>query len=513
VASVLQDLAAKALPPDGDGRLPTIHELTRLTHASAATVSRAVKVLAERGVVRARQRAGIRVLGRADASGELLSPATAGSGHAERPKWRRLHARIKTDIVTGQFRPASELPPSKELCTRYGADQRTLRKALEKLADERVIAADRRAYRIAAFLPPGGRNAIVLIAPGDRFGEVSFAWEPVAERYRLLETECARAGVRLVVRTGYWHNDDMLGIDEVDALVRDAAAQSSVIGYLVWATGLQAGFLSEVLALTQTAGKPVAVLDEEGGAAVAQTVSRNPRARLFQLYVDAESGRLMARHLLGLGHRAIAFIHPDPIPLWAGNRLSGMREEAASVGSRVVAFPARRVTQVNQSVGLDPPDFMAVVKLFRSRFPEAQRVAYPLPERSATDVVSHISDAILRHVSRATTYPLLEQVLARSDLTAWVGAHDPIAVDCMDFLRMKDVAVPGRISVAGFDDRNEASFQRLTSCNFNNAACIQALLGYLLHPGLRADSRSNREPVRISGFVMPRRTTGRAAGV
>ncbi len=102
--------------------------------------------------------------------------------------------------------------------------------------------------------------------------------------------------------------------------------------------------------------------------------------------------------------------------------------------------------------------------------------------------------------------PLFDQALQDPEITAWVGSSDVHALDALDYLRRKHIAVPGEISVIGFDDVIDASVKNLTSYNFNSQAVIQAMIRHIFN---RPGHLKQTEPqiVEIEGFLVERRTT------
>ncbi|MDC7743017.1 LacI family DNA-binding transcriptional regulator [Rhizobium binxianense] len=125
-----------------------------------------------------------------------------------------------------------------------------------------------------------------------------------------------------------------------------------------------------------------------------------------------EGGRLMARHLIGRGHRAIAIVgapaHSQPIQL----RLQGITAEMAGNG-------------------IAP----AIV-------------------------------AMAEEHSFAETYRLARELLAfRPDITAIIGTTDISAIAAIHAIQDRGFSVPNDYSVVGFDDLPEAAyvFPRLTT--------------------------------------------------
>jgi DNA-binding LacI/PurR family transcriptional regulator len=105
---------------------------------------------------------------------------------------------------------------------------------------------------------------------------------------------------------------------------------------------------------------------------------------------------------------------------------------------------------------------------------------------------------------RTMVNPLFEQALARPQLTAWVCDNDSTALMALDFLAARNVDVPGRLSVVGFDDEPSASQRGLTSYNFNGQGTMRAMLAHVLQP----ERQSAEGPIEVPGYVVQRRSSG-----
>ena len=120
--------------------LPSLQELARQSGVSRATMAKATKIWAKLGRV-------VAVKGK-----KLFVPATSRSetGFAApgEQKWERLRRRIEQDILSGHFAPGSPLPFYQQLQNRYGICFATLKKALVALEQDRVIAIDKKRYRL-----------------------------------------------------------------------------------------------------------------------------------------------------------------------------------------------------------------------------------------------------------------------------------------------------------------------------------------------------------------------------
>ena len=505
IAEALLRKVLKQAMHSGDMRLPTCDQLANLASVSKPTMLKVVKEFSCLGVLSAKQGAGIRLVNPENITPEKIETAASEKPHGR--KWEKLYARIESDLIHGEYPASSVLPSSKDLCIRYGVAYKTLRKALDKLVNEQVIVPSGRSYRLTRLSMHSRVDSILLIAFGDTEKDIALTWEADAERFRLLEDACDRAGIRLLTRPGYWTNNRMAGCKEIAAMIHDPGKAASILGCIVWCSGLQPDFLEDLVPLLAGTRKPIAILEDESGKLeIGALAGKNPLVILFEPFAN-EAGLKMARHLVSLGHRNLAYIYREPRQVWTRKRLAGMQQEISLHNGTITSF------------GYEAPPLSISPSTVKNAMKKAMphRIAKGVflydTNRIEWDFAFKMSLLAQRKYSWVSLYPTLEKLLSRTDITAWVCAQDQIAADCYDFLTARKIAVPAQISLAGFDDANEASVLKLTSYNFNNAACTEAMLWHVLHPSLRRSKRPSSNIVGIRGFITMRRSTGKARPV
>lgn len=172
--------------------------------------------------------------------------------------------------------------------------------------------------------------------------------------------------------------------------------------------------------------------NDDQGVAMVQMQSLNnyhPRADLVS-FDDEDGGRQATQHLLGLGHRRIAFLgmHSPQNPdwcLWSQARQKGWEESLR----RADAWSAR------QSAG-DKLSFHPVIEpLAKQTVPEQAQIA----QKAARPLV------------------------ARRDITAVVAANDAAAMGLLEALRQAEVPPARWPAIVGFDNLPLASGHVLTS--------------------------------------------------
>jgi LacI family transcriptional regulator len=175
---------------------------------------------------------------------------------------------------------------------------------------------------------------------------------------------------------------------------------------------------------------------------------------------DVRGGRLAVEHLLGLGHRRIAFIGDDPRP-----------DGFTSIADRREGY-----LQALAAAGIEPrPELQQYGAIERD---EAHRVA--------------------------------GRMLALSDPpTAVFAAYDTLALGVLESARLAGVDVPGELSVIGFDDLEVAGYVGLTTVRQPLRESGQIAAEILLDVLAGSDHPARQVELPLS--VVVRRTTDRAA--
>jgi len=142
---------------------------------------------------------------------------------------------------------------------------------------------------------------------------------------------------------------------------------------------------------------------EEHGIAVVLLDELDPSGRRSAVSLDHEAGaRLATEHLLAQGHRRIGFVNVPHNISWSRERLRGLQAAVEAVGPNVDAA---------------------------------------------------IIEAIVPTMTSRAAEPAVEELLAAApDISAIVCLNDMIAFGVLKRLNTLGIAVPGDVSVVGFDD-------------------------------------------------------------
>jgi hypothetical protein len=334
---------------------------------------------------------------------------------------------------------------------RYGVSYRVLRRSLERLAAERTLTPERRSYRVRPSQPLPTQTLYLFVGG-------TITRRPPPGNTQTIERECARANLRLVVVRHVWRGTVM----EFDHPANFSKEQlKHIIGFMVWTMGYHDKACAEVLGIVHQYGKPVGIFDERQGYHETPIPFANRLTRCAVVAQREDEGAALGRYLLDRGHRKILYAS---LPGFDFNdiRYSGL----CSMFSR--AGIADGVTATS----------------LPSKLP-------PIPSANAEH-----------------TNPI-DEVIEKQGATAIVGYNDTAALAVLRYLRERGIAVPGRVSVVGFDDSPEASLEGLTSYNFNSQEAISLLVGHILSDPARRLRRA--PPVDlVQGYVTERASSGLA---
>jgi DNA-binding transcriptional regulator YhcF (GntR family) len=496
--------AVNAAITAGRDRLPTLLEAARSAGVSHVTLMKAVHELRDRGILSVNHRSGIRIVSHS------AGPAPAHHARLRGTKRDRVARLIRADIGRGLYPTDTPLPPAKVLRQRYGVAPATLAHALASLVDEEALAPYKRSFRPVGPRPPGTGGTIVLVARGESPARLQLVSGRTLNHLRALEQECLRATVSLTVVPCYYVGTQIVGARGVREVLERGRAGLPVLGAMVWDVGLDPPFQDELAPVLEECGRPVAVLEEVGNPQSWERPKTGP-TRTFRLGLSRRSGQVMGRHLFALGHRRILFVYRRSTAIWAAPRLDGLRSAFSGHGSDV-AVEAVALDSAGAAGRAEIPEIprtaRALERFQLARHGQAfvqQAVRYGRID-SLKDLLDGTGDWL---GARTRLFAALGTAAKDLSITAWVGANDEVALDCLDLLRSSGRRVPADCSLAGFDDCEEASIHRLTSYNFNGEAYIRAMMEFLLRPGWARRDGSVGEPIEIDGLIMERGTTAR----
>jgi DNA-binding LacI/PurR family transcriptional regulator len=363
--------------------------------------------------------------------------------------------------------------------------------------------------------PPYHRvsSEVVLITRGEH-GLPGLVTPRSHEHVRVLEQECSRRNLRLHIVTHDQVTEHRGGPKRLRGYLQSARP----LGVLVWRVALTGPQVRALLTIANESALPCAVLDETGDALGFVPRHKTLCCRIFRLGILETAGRDVGCYLARLGHRRIAYIgttqNQDE---FSRARMRGMQAVFEAAGIRDAVVPC--ILDLPREMG----DLLASNRYIQTTvdlFASAALMGEHLRQGFLTR-----AQELLRQLQRPDMafrqYPelpsFLDSVLAHGDITAWVAENDPLALDCHTFLSMRQVGVPGRLSLVGFDDGMTALMQRMTSYSFGGDNVVREMLDFLQRPvrgmptivelpGRVVERRSSAAPREHAG-ALPRKAT------
>ncbi|MBD3241282.1 MAG: GntR family transcriptional regulator [Chitinivibrionales bacterium] len=482
--------------------LPPLRSLARDAGVSYATMQAAVKALHEQRALTVRHGSGIVAGG----CSNRQPPSAPREQLPPLPRWQSTARALREAILTGHYPQGSVLPSQKQLRLSLGVGQKTLARALRRLWHEGIVYPHGRTFGVTRLSAGPGAGTVVLILRGGPDGEVVFPSARSRENLRSLEIACAQAAVRLALVTSRPGEPSLCYPAGHDGVLE--GRMGAVIGYLVWSTALSPRWLEGLAAMLRRSGKPIVLFDEGGPSGLAGMLGQ--RCRRYMAACGETAGRQMANYLLSIGHRRLLYLSYDPEVIWSTLRFAGMRDAVQGVrDARLLRCSARgeRTGPIDDSAPRKLREFLRDLhdRRDRKRFALVLRTL----DRHAEDLrVFHT-----RACRREQFTPLLQSALElsrREQVTAWIAENDELALAALEHVRGAGLTVPRQLSIAGFDDSEEAHVTGLTSYNFNGSAYVHAMLSAVLGYAPRATAAGS--PVTIEGIVIPRMSTAPHGG-
>jgi DNA-binding LacI/PurR family transcriptional regulator/DNA-binding transcriptional regulator YhcF (GntR family) len=476
--------------------LPSIGELSRSAGVCHVTIRRALRILETEGAVQIVARRGIQITGPVAAAVRRTTP------EEERlpPRWSQVAEAVIQEILNGKHRRGEALPSCKELVWTHAACHAVVKRALASLVRRNQIEPSGRGFRVLQTRAAGARSTVVLAAFTDDPSVLSGLTYQSAELWRSIERECDRRNVTLELRS-------------LGACLRTKGPLTSrpkpVLGCIVWSVAPRPQTVVDVARTAVEAGLPVAVIDEGG---VSESMWAGPWSAgvtFFRLTTSEEPGHRMGLHLTRLGHRRLAYVTPEVDDIVSQRRLQGLQRALADGGLRPdvdVFAPQRRLTseeaisgsasfrQWQEGITAQASEFCSAVGAVRDG---------TIPYRFAWEYGRNRLTAV-------ELQPAFKAVAGQRDITAWVCYNDVTGLAALAFCQRHRIAVPQRLSIAGFDDTIEAFGRGLTSYNFNMPATVSAVFEHLLTARLAGRPGTGPRRFETPGMVMERASTGQA---
>ena len=480
--------------------LPPVRSLADMAGVSPVTMHHAIGSLKGEGVLSGERGHRVTPAGRGGSDRDGAWPAEP---FRSVKTWQRIAAAVERDIVNNVYTAGTRLPFLKELSYRYGSTSRTVRKALRYLCAEHVVEPYGRGYRVPSPMKTREQTSVaVFVYSRDGYLVLSEFGE---EFVRAMEQRCAQANVGMMVIGCSMDNGEIVCYDRDttrNVSLRSLNTVAACISMISVPSAIHLRLIHEIRQFEV----PVGILDEVGMWETHTNLPSGRQLRVFRAGAPERAGEDIARFLLELGHRGVAFFSPFHKEVWSRRRYRGIARVFTTAGqsSHLHAFTSDKA-------------FMDPGRLAEgARRCELDRFLDYLRHHVHPGLRYNISGLIIdrRHWEllcglvevQEWLKQRFEEALADPGITAWVLVNDHVASYAHDILARKNIKPPRRVSLISFDDSLAALRKGITSYNFNASAHATAMLDYLLRP-FSSGARGGRVK-ELKGSIIQRRTSG-----
>jgi DNA-binding transcriptional regulator YhcF (GntR family) len=307
------------------GALPSVRELSMEFGASPQTVHKALRQLADEGVVHAVARKG-HFWGAREHPSPLLS--------SETPE-ERFRRGFHSDLRQGAYHPWKELPGRTALAQVYGVGVRCAGRVLEDFAAQGILQRRGRAFFPAhAAAHRAASTSVLAVVRCDERGELELETEREIDFLKALRRELSERGLGLRV-VGYCSRGGGRLLERDGTEFDPARWRVPLLGAIAstWLVPDPTGMLDRLARLRL----PLSVWWEHAAADF-------PRRRFpaglagFNLSFGESAGVAVARHLAAAGCREVAYLSPFHNNDWSPARLRGLRAHLEACGGTVRDF-------------------------------------------------------------------------------------------------------------------------------------------------------------------------------
>ncbi|MBD3240882.1 MAG: GntR family transcriptional regulator, partial [Chitinivibrionales bacterium] len=408
-----------------------------------------------------------------------------------------IYTAITRDIRRGRYAVNAALPLTKELAERYGTGRGTIRRVLERLADDGWVRCERRRWSVTrGSFGAFPHNQIVLLGTPLEVGLVqNIPWE-CRELIRLLDLECSRRDIRLRLR----------GLGDLATLSDTGTLRmlENSLGCIIWLSGELRGMTwPETIRRAMRVQERVTIWAYRGDLPhPGQVVPHFPATTFYSFAQSEDDGRDVAMHVLRRGHTRAVFIGEEPLPEWASTRYRGIcrafEQCGLGRGCRLVECPSTVGPRYRRASGTVRATVLDELNALTDTVCGGQLTPTKYTEMNAVfEARQYLHEAVRARLSE----PVFEQLYDRSDATVWICANDVTAQLAMAFFDRKSCPAARRPSLISFDDTPLAQHAEMSSYNFD----LPALAAEMVDGIVRSRPRSELGlMLRVPGFVNDR---------
>lgn len=491
-------------------RLPNLVLLGKEAGVSHPVMGSAAQCLSKEGLLSVLRCSGIRV----PLPDGNEKEATAGE-YIE--KWKKVRTNIINDLLGRALDSSSPLPSIQELCHRYSVSYPILKKALCSLEKEGLLSSYKRTYKLKLFPAQANTTKILVLFPfsqdklnknainlQEKGFEISFRGIEILQK---LEQMSNTQNITFDVWGYSILNNQPTFFNPELSICNSIKNIKSYFGIILINMYMNVPDFNWMVSMLALSSIPISIFDEAWDITHLLPKTKNNQVRIFNISKSDLDGPKMGQHLLKLGHQKIAYISPWFKDGWTKNRYNGLCKAFSMVSDKnqVSLFTDHRypvgTIHLENEIFYEMPSLEEVVRSYKM-LPDEQGKYF------AVEMTNLFYAIIGQNRIGAFVEPLFEKALAQPDITAWVCSDSRMAFSALRFLHKKVVAIPGKISVAGFDDNPEAYTAGLTTYNYDVQGITQTMVAFISNPSLFPEKQGIF--IEKNGFLVPRQSTGPA---
>jgi DNA-binding transcriptional regulator YhcF (GntR family)/DNA-binding LacI/PurR family transcriptional regulator len=502
VFSEIKDKIIKGELISGD-RLSTVRTLANEFKVSDFTIIKAFELLEKEKLITRVLKSGVYI-----GTGIKKNPISIKKLQTK-TRAREIAESIISQIIQGTLKVGEPMFLKKVLAFKYRATQRTIKKTIEILIEERYIHKDEFRYII-------GQPTVSTIRPAKN--RVYFLTEQEPASWRFLGShnknffhpfnmELHKYGVTSLEFLDFWNEPDII----------KKAEEATTAGFLldfgklgkVPNTGenLQTRFYKTAEIIGRK-NLPLIINDyNQIPLQVADFVFK-PMSNLFFIgYDDYKAGEKAGTYLVSMGHKRIAYFNvgnnPGNLQLFKG--VESAMKKLFNNESNVFYF---QVQSKDAYWHADLSTYAGTSEEKKKRFLDAYSGLFENYQFKMDDPLEEIYPALANHIYKdlykKMMAPVFEKALGTKEITAWVGTSYYETVFAAEFLMEQKIDVPEKIGLFGFRDGDLSTEYEITTYNF-----MEGKAAYLAAHCILGDipiKKNRKGYVEYEGQIMVRKS-------
>jgi len=290
-------------------------------------------------------------------------------------------------------------------------------------------------------------------------------------------------------------------ITTTDHLQKHQRTLKGMAGFVLL-VAIRDGLSNALFLALHAMGKPVVIIDEIGCVKLPGYALHSGRFLLIDAWQIRYGAGEVARTLIALKHRRVAFFSPFFADHWSQACLQGLMETFAAAGPEYAVTPftlAYSLIDIEAKARSPEKTRKSIDRLIQ----QYNRYRTDLSDASAKQFDPIFSVLLNQHVDYASyrelLQPLFASALADRSITCWVASDIDTAWFTNDYIQEHN---PG-LSLITFGWSPEVTNSRIAAYDFNAAAAVRATIAFLLYPKKRLPGQEGMN-LRVMGSIIQR---------